>query len=259
MSLETAVSSSSRTLTTMPDLAYTDPRIAAIYDILNPAAEDTAFYRRLAGQTPQRVLDMGCGTGHLAVALAGQGHSVVGADPARAMLDVARRKPNAGQVTWVEADAAGLDLDTRFDLITTTGHVFQVFLTDEAVHEALVNLKRHLAVNGRLTFETRNPAFRAWEKWTPDQATGQAAIPEIGLITIYYDVQTVTDKLVTFNTSIHYASEEVVVVPSTLRFMPQGELARHLQQAGFTNLVWVGDWDGSPFQPDSPEIIVIAS
>jgi ubiquinone/menaquinone biosynthesis C-methylase UbiE len=243
----------------MPDSAYTDPRIAAIYDILNPAAEDTAFYLRLAGQTPQRVLDMGCGTGHLAVALAGQSHRVVGADPAKAMLDVARRKPNAEQVTWVEADAAGLNLDTRFDLITMTGHVFQIFLSDEAVHEALLNLKRHLAENGRLAFETRNPAYRAWEKWTPDQTTEQALIPEIGPITIYYDVQTVTGKLVTFNTHIHFANEEVVIVPSTLRFMDQAELVKHLQQAGFTQMKWFGNWDSSPLQSDSPEIIVIAS
>jgi ubiquinone/menaquinone biosynthesis C-methylase UbiE len=243
----------------MPDLTYTDPRIAAIYDILNPPDKDTAFYLRLAGQTPQRVLDMGCGTGHLAEAFAGQGHSVVGSDPAKAMLAVAHRKPNAEQVTWVEADAAGLDLDTRFDLITMTGHVFQIFLTDEAVHEALLNLKRHLAENGRLAFETRNPAYRAWEKWTPDQTTEQAIIPEIGPITIYYDVQTVTGKLVTFNTNIHFANEEVVVVPSTLRFMDQAELVKHLQQAGFTQMQWFGNWDGSPLQSDSPEIIVIAS
>jgi ubiquinone/menaquinone biosynthesis C-methylase UbiE len=243
----------------MPDSAYTDPRIAAIYDILNPAAEDTAFYLRLAGQTPQRVLDMGCGTGHLAEALARQGHRVVGADPAKAMLDVARRKPNAEQVTWVESDTAGLNLDTRFDLITMTGHVFQVFLSDEAVHEALLNLKRHLAENGRLTFETRNPAYRAWEKWTPDQTTEQALIPEIGPITIYYDVQTVTDKLVTFNTHIHFANEEVVIVPSTLRFMNQAELVKHLQQAGFTQMQWFGNWDSSPLQSDSPEIIVVAN
>jgi len=243
----------------MPDSAYTDPRIAAIYDILNPAAEDTAFYLRLAGPAPQRVLDMGCGTGHLAVALAGQSHRVVGADPAKAMLDVARRKPNAEQVTWVEADAAGLNLDTRFDLITMTGHVFQIFLSDEAVHEALLNLKRHLAENGRLAFETRNPAYRAWEKWTPDQTTEQALIPEIGPITIYYDVQTVTGKLVTFNTHIHFANEEVVIVPSTLRFMDQTELVKHLQQAGFTQMQWFGNWDSSPLQSDSPEIIVVAS
>jgi ubiquinone/menaquinone biosynthesis C-methylase UbiE len=184
---------------------------------------------------------------------------VVGADPAKAMLDVARRKPNAEQVTWVEADAAGLNLDTRFDLITMTGHVFQVFLSDEAVHEALLNLKRHLAENGRLAFETRNPAYRAWEKWTPDQTTEQALIPEIGPITIYYDVQTVTDKLVTFNTHIHFANEEVVIVPSTLRFMNQAELVKHLQQAGFTQMQWFGNWDSSPLQSDSPEIIVVAN
>jgi ubiquinone/menaquinone biosynthesis C-methylase UbiE len=243
----------------MPDLIYTNPRLAAVYDVLNPLDKDSAFYLRLAGQTPQRVLDMGCGTGHLALALAEQGHQVTGADPALGMLGVARGKAGAEQVMWVEAEAAQLDLTDRFDLIIMTGHVFQVFLTDEEIHETLVNLRKHLGKNGRLTFETRNPAFRAWEEWTRDKTIEQLAVPDIGLVTIYYDWQTAEDNLVTFGTHFRFANDEMMAVPSTLRFMNQAELAQHLRQAGFTNFEWFGYWDGTPLQADSPEIIVIAS
>ena len=243
----------------MPDLTYTDPRLATIYNVLNPADKDTAFYCRLAGDSPQCVLDMGCGTGSLALALAAQGHHVMGADPAKAMLDVARRQPGAERITWVEATAAELDLDVRFDLTIMTGHVFQVFLTDEAIHEALRNLRGHLGANGRLAFETRNPAIRAWEEWTQSEDFEQITIPGIGVVTVYYQVQTVNDALVTFGTHFHFADGETLVVPTTLRFMNQIELAAHLRQAGFTTLEWFGDWDGSMLQSDSPEIIVIAS
>ena len=45
------------------DLNYEDPRLAEIYDLDNPWAEDTDFYLALAEPGPCRVLDLGCGTG----------------------------------------------------------------------------------------------------------------------------------------------------------------------------------------------------
>ena len=243
----------------MPDLIYTDPCLAAIYDMLNPPDKDTNFYLRVAGPRPLRVLDMGCGTGHLALALAERGHRVTGVDPAWAMLEVARHKPGAEEVRWLEADASGLVLDEPFDLIIMTGHVFQVFLTDEEIEAALINLRRHLGVNGRLIFETRNPAYRAWEGWTCEQSSEQVVVRDIGPVTVCYDVQIAKDNFVTFHTHFRFADEEEVVAPSTLRFMDQAELAAHLLQAGFIHFEWFGDWDGSSLQADSPEIIVIAS
>ena len=43
--------------------SYTDPRLTAVYDHLNPDSEDRDFYVALAGDEPKTVLDMGCGTG----------------------------------------------------------------------------------------------------------------------------------------------------------------------------------------------------
>ncbi|MCB8942420.1 MAG: class I SAM-dependent methyltransferase [Ardenticatenaceae bacterium] len=243
----------------MPDLAFMDPRLTAVYDTFNASDDDTNFYLRLAGAAPLRVLDMGCGTGRLTLCLAELGHEVTGADPAKAMLAVARRKPGAARVTWIETDAAGMAVDGRFDLIIMTGHAFQVFLTNEEIHEALVNLRRHLAVNGRLAFETRNPAAREWEGWTRDQTTEQADIPGVGPVTIYYQTQSATNRFVTFHACFRFGEEAMIEAPSTLRFMDQAELAAYLQKAGFTNMEWLGNWDGAPLQLNSPEIIVIAS
>jgi 2-polyprenyl-3-methyl-5-hydroxy-6-metoxy-1,4-benzoquinol methylase len=55
-----------------------------------------------------RVVDVGCGTGSLAVRLAELGFSVTGVDPAGASLDVARAKPNGELVAWVHGDATAL-------------------------------------------------------------------------------------------------------------------------------------------------------
>jgi SAM-dependent methyltransferase len=238
--------------------SYTDPRLAAVYDPLNPPAADTAFYLELAGETPMSVLDMGCGTGRLACELAARGHRVTGADPAAAMLDIARNRPGGDRVTWIETDAAGLSVETRFDLIIMTGHVFQVFLDDREVRSALRSLRRHLAPGGRLAFETRNPAVREWTEWTPEETRERVEVEGVGTVEVHYDVSSVTGQLVTFETLFRFPDGDAAVAVNTLRFMNQGELAAFLADAGFTDVTWYGDWDRSAVSPTSPEIVVVA-
>jgi len=242
----------------MPCTAYTDPRLAAVYDPLNPPGADSAFYLALAGAAPKTVLDMGCGTGWLACALAARGHRVTGADPSPAMLAVARARPGGARVTWIEAEAAALATGTRFDLIVMTGHVFQVFLEDRAVRAALATLRRHLAPGGRLAFETRNPAVRDWQTWTPEETRETVAVPGIGPVAVHYDIGPVEGELVPYETHFRFAEDDVVVAPSVLRFMGRERLAGLLAEAGFAEAAWYGDWDSSPPSDTSPEIIVVA-
>jgi len=237
--------------------AYADTRLAALYDALNPPGDDTAFYLGLAGERPLTVLDMGCGTGQLAGAFAARGHRVTGADPAAAMLDVARARPGGGQVRWIQADAAGLAVPTRFDLIVLTGHVFQLLLGDRDVRAALATLSRHLAPAGRLAFETRNPEVREWQYWSPAETRQQIETPA-GVVGVHYDISSVTGPLVSYETCIQFPGGENVTVPDTLRFMDQAELAGFLTEAGLTDVTWYGDWDRSPASPASPEIIAVA-
>jgi SAM-dependent methyltransferase len=237
--------------------AYAEGRLAALYDALNPPGDDTAFYLDLAGKRPLAALDMGCGTGLLACALAARGHQVTGADPAAAMLAVARGRPGASQVRWIQADAAGLSVPTRFDLIIMTGHVFQLLLGDGDVRAALGTLGRHLAPGGRIAFETRNPDAREWQYWTPRE-TRQRVETAGGPACVHYDISSVTGEFVTYETCIQFPDGEQAVVPDTLRFMGQAELAGFLAAAGLTDVTWYGDWDRSPVSPASPEIIAVA-
>jgi ubiquinone/menaquinone biosynthesis C-methylase UbiE len=237
--------------------AYADTRLTALYDALNPPGDDTAFYLSLPGQPPQEILDVGCGTGLLACALASRGHGVTGADPAAAMLAVARSRPGGEQVRWIETDAAGLSEPTRFDLIIMTGHVFQLLLSDGDIRAALGNLRRHLAPGGRIAFETRNPDAREWQYWSPRE-TRRRVDTAAGPADVHYDISEVTGELVTYEMCIRFPDGEQAVVPDTLRFMGQAELAGFLSGAGLTGISWYGDWDRSPVGPDSPEIIVIA-
>ncbi len=242
-----------------PDGIYTNPRLAAVYEVLNPLAADTDFYLGLAGEEELHVLDMGCGTGILATEFAARGHRATGADPAEAMLQIARQRPHGDQVTWIHSDAAGVDFDTRFDLIIMTGHVFQVFLTDDDVRATLRTLQAHLAPGGRLAFETRNPAVREWETWVSSETQEMAEVPGVGEVEVLHDLRNVDGSFVTFDTHFRFPDGATAREPSTLRFMSQDELAGFLADAGFNAITWYGNWDRSPVSPTSPEIIVIAS
>jgi SAM-dependent methyltransferase len=113
------------------DVVFEEPRLAAIYDDLDPDRRDLDVYLSIACELGARsVLDLGCGTGTFACALAAEDFEVTGIDPAAAMLAIARRKNGANQVTWIHSVATDLPpLDV--DLATMTGNVAQVFLEDD--------------------------------------------------------------------------------------------------------------------------------
>lgn len=238
--------------------SYTDPRLAAVYDELNPPNAADRFYLELAGSAPGTVLDMGCGTGWLACEMAARGHLVTGVDPAPAMLDVARARPGGKAVTWITGDAARLALEARFDLIVMTGHVFQVFLEDREIAAALANLRHHLSPGGRIAFETRNALVRAWETWTPERTATRVKVPNVGAVDVHYALRSVDSPFVTFETHFQFAPEDSLVTTNTLRFMAQDEVAKILAETGLAEVTWYSDWNGSPFHPESREIIAIA-
>jgi ubiquinone/menaquinone biosynthesis C-methylase UbiE len=242
----------------MAETLFADPLLASVYDIANPRMAYEDFYLDLAGETPLAILDMGCGTGRLAVDLASRGHRVTGADPASGMLDVARKRPGSGQVTWIESDAAGLNISTRFDLIIMTGHAFQILQADAEILAALVNLRRHLGEGGRLAFETRNWNAREWDEWTPEKTREALEVPGIGRVEIHNSIASDIPPFVTYLTHFRFPGQAPRTEAATLRFVTEPELKMFLQQAGFRDITIFGDWDRSPVSVGSPEIIVIA-
>lgn len=113
----------------MPDAIFAEPRLAEIYDLLD--RPDLVPYLAIADEFhAHSVIDLGCGTGTLACRLAALGKEVVGIDPAAASLSVAKRKASADRVRWITGTAVQLK-GLHADLITMTGNVAQVFVTDE--------------------------------------------------------------------------------------------------------------------------------
>jgi ubiquinone/menaquinone biosynthesis C-methylase UbiE len=225
----------------VPDAAFAHPRLAAIYDAFDDDRSDLDVYEALVAELGARtVLDVGCGTGSLAVRLAGSGLRVVGVDPAGASLDVARGKPHAHRVRWVHGDAAALptDLDETTDLAIMTGNVAQVFLTDDDLHATLTGVRRALRPGGLLVLETRVPERRAWEGWTTDD-DHLRVVPGLGRVATRMTVTEVSPPLVTFRSVTTFLDaplddpERTLVSTSTLRFRSHDEVAAALTAAGF--------------------------
>jgi len=243
----------------MPSTLYTDPRLVALYDTLNPFAADTDFYLALAAGMP-RVIDLGCGTGLLACELASRGHRVIAVDPAPEMLHVARHRPNGDRVQWIEGDARALALLPPAELLVMTGHVAQVFIDDTAFLNTLKAARYALRDGGTLAFESRNPAARAWESWTPAQSHRLIDVDGVGEVEVWHDdVSGTPESGIRFNTHYRFrATDETLTSASELRFRTQDELTAQLEAAGFRRLTWQGDWDGSAVSASSRELIVVA-
>lgn len=242
-----------------PCLAYTTPRLAAVYDALNPLDDVDRFYIDLAGSRPLEILDAGCGTGRLACVLGTRGHRVTGYDPAPAMLEIARARPGGSAVDWIEGDASALPSDVAFDLVIMTGNVFQVFLDDEEARSTLRAIRQRLSPGGRFAFETRNPAAREWLTWTPDETRETVDVPGEGHVRVHYDVTGEQDGVVTYETHFAFPDAETAVATSRLRFRGLGHVNALLATAGLAARDIHGSWDRSPFDAErSPQILVVA-
>ncbi|WP_175952239.1 class I SAM-dependent methyltransferase [Burkholderia sp. BCC0405] len=238
---------------------YTDPRLVAAYDLFNAGDRDFAFYASVIGAAPQRILDLGCGTGTFARRLAAAGHDVVAIDPAPAMIDYARRQPGADAVRWIACDLAGLPPDARFDAVVMTGHAFQCLLADDDIDATLRGVRRVLADGGRFLFDTRNPRVEPWRAWTPEHSARSVESRESGVVDLHHAVRAVDGAIVTFDTYYRFRRDDTLLMnTSRLRFIAQPELQARIVAAGFSSADWFGDWQRTPFDAaTSAEIIAI--
>ncbi|WP_406445317.1 class I SAM-dependent methyltransferase [Streptomyces sp. NBC_00631] len=230
----------------MADDCFAHPRLAAIYDPLDPDRSDLNAYLQMADEfEAQRVLDIGCGTGVFALLLADRGIEVVGVDPAQASIDVARTKPGSGRVRWICGDATNLP-PLKVDLATMTANVAQAIADPQTWQRTLRGAHEALRPGGRLIFETRDPSRRAWEEWTREKSYRVTRIPGVGSVETWGQLIDVSRPLVTFRWTYRFAADgQVLTSDSTLRFRRRDEVEQDLDAHGYVV-------DGVRDAPDRP-------
>lgn len=216
----------------MTDEAYHHPRLAALYDPLDPLRDDLDVYLAIVDELgARRVLDIGCGTGTFALMLADRGIEVTGVDPAAASLDVARAKPGGERVQWIH----GTDLPAiHADLATMTGNVAQAIVDEHQWANTLRGAHTALRPGGHLVFETRVPAREAWREWTREATHAVEHVDGVGAVENWLDVVDVSLPLVTFRWTCVFASDgQRLVSDSTLRFRERDEVEADLLAHGY--------------------------
>ncbi|HEX3592309.1 MAG TPA: methyltransferase domain-containing protein [Pseudonocardiaceae bacterium] len=238
----------------MPDALFAHPRLAPVYDAVDGDRDDLVAYLRIIDELgAQTVLDVGCGTGCLAMLLVASGRTVVGVDPAEASLKVAKSKDTDARVTWLHGDATTLP-DLSADMAVMTGNAAQVFLTDDDWTNTLAGIHTALRPGGHFVFETRRPERKAWEDWAADPDHATVDLPGIGVVELNMDVTDVSLPYVSFRYTYRFESDgEVIVSDSTLRFREQDEIESSLSATGYR----VVDVREAPDRP-SREFVFIA-
>lgn len=216
-----------------PDPIFSDPRLAAVYDLVDGERDDLDLYVGLVHELgATSVLDVGCGTGSLACRLARAGVAATAIDPAEASLQVARAKPGSDRVRWLRGGAADVPRGLA-DLAVMTGNVAQVFITDADWALALHAICDGLRPGGWFVFETRDPARRAWERWTPDHTRRTFDVSPVGPFTTWTELLEAHEPLVSFRHTFRFDDGAELTSDSTLRFRTQDELRSSLADAGF--------------------------
>lgn len=128
---------------------------AHLYDLFD-SKENVGFFLSYAADFAQ-ILDVGAGTGRIAIPIAEQGAQVVWVEPSPAMRSaferkLARRPHLRERIELVPADAVTSDLARTFPAAYMSG-VFDHFLERQQRREALRNTVRHLDPSGRLIFD----------------------------------------------------------------------------------------------------------
>jgi SAM-dependent methyltransferase len=242
----------------MSDDPYGDERLVELYDLDNPAGIDHEYFRLLADELKAtKIVDLGCGTGLLTRSLATPGREVIGIDPSKAMLDYARRQPGAEAVTWIEGDATAIAHTGDADLALSSGNTM-MHISTEDLPSVLTALHAALKPGGVLSFESRNPAARAWEQWTREATYGERET-KAGHLVEWMDVTEVDQGRVVFVAHNVFEDGSETVFINVLYFRTAEAFTATLEAAGFATIEIRAGWRDEPVTETSRLLVFKAT
>lgn len=252
----------------MTDDAY--DTIARFYDrTLAGFDEDIDLYEAFARRSDAPVLELGVGTGRVALALARRGLRVVGVDRSVAMLAIARQAQAAAglkNLTLDEGDMRAPGLEGRFGLILCARDSFLHLADTEDQLATLRAARALLAPGGRLVIDLPGPAgdWGGWASGAQPLALDWSEATDTGRVSRYTtyradaaaqtrDVTDIFEELALDGSVRRFVAEY------RLRFVFPAEMALLLRLTGLRLDGHYGDYDLAPFAAGSERMIVVAA
>jgi SAM-dependent methyltransferase len=247
--------------------------IADYYDLdLAGYEEDVGIYENLGRRHDLPVLELGVGTGRVAIPLLRAGFKVVGIDRSEAMLAQARRKLEAlrpqrlaANLRLLKEDMTDFDLGESFGLVCCALGGFMHLGSQEAQVRALECARRHLASDGLLVIDLPACEPQEWEPgvqpldlvWTRQDAVRGLLVSKFG------SCQADRARQVQHVTHIYeewgpQGSLRRRLVTFELRFVLRNEMELLLSQAGLQTRDLYGAYDLSPYDLHAPRMIFVA-
>jgi SAM-dependent methyltransferase len=263
--------------------ALYDGFIADYYDespVMRGRVGDVAFYRDAVHEFGDPVLELGCGTGRIALALAETGHRVTGLDVSERMLERCNQKraqlatEARERVHLVQGDMTRFDLGEKFRLVIIPFRPMQHLLEMEQQISCLESVRKHLQSEGRVfgrrggrlildVFQTdaermHDPAHMKEESVTEYVTPDGRRVRVMERVAAFHRAEQRNDVEMIFYVRDARGKEERLVFAWTLRYFFRYEVEHLLARCGFKVSAVYGDFDRSPLADDSPEMIFVA-
>lgn len=246
---------------------------AEIYDsVYSYMKDDVAFYVEEASSVDGPVLELGCGTGRVSIPMAGTGSHVVGLDSSHEMLLKACGKVDGvvkgkGSISLIRGDMRELPFGQLFSLIVVPFRGFLSLLSVEAQERTLNEIRTHLAPGGRLVFNVFVPDLNMLvQEGDVPYHFRDVTDPQMGTTLVLwhqssYDNynQIISVRLIVEELDAGGAVRTRVYRDFQLRYVFRWEMHRLLESCGFRVLDLYGDFDRSPFDETSTEMVWVAA
>lgn len=224
---------------------------------------DVEFYVRLAAETEGLVVELGVGTGRIAIPSAAAGARVLGIDLEPAMLAIARDHARAAGVeerlTLVEGDMRAFEVPEAAALVTIPFRAFLHNLTTEDQLATLGACFRALRPGGRLVLNLFNPSLPLIARWMGKGPRHWEPFPGGGSAdTQAQNAYAPTGQQVTTRLRARDADGVWRKTTFTLRYVYRYEMEHLLARAGFAVDALYGDFEGARFREESTEMVWIA-
>lgn len=225
---------------------------------------DLPFWRDLAARRGGPLLELGCGTGRVLLPLAQQGYTLFGLDHDLGMLAFLKNhipEDCTGSIHLLQADMANFRLGRRFPLILMPCNTLST-LTEEVRTRTLQRVYQHLSPGGIFAASLPNPAVLADLPAVGEAEAEECLVePQSGQA---LQVSSEWEKTVNeFILRWHYdtlgtdGSLERRTVESRHDLATRGDYAQAAAVAGLEILEEYGDFDGSPYDRDAANLILV--